>query len=446
MIIFMGLKIYNSLTNKMEEFKPINGNKVNMYVCGPTVYNYIHIGNARPVIFFDTFKRYLSFLGYDVCYASNITDVDDKIINKAIEEGVSEEEIATKFAEAYFENCKDLGSMKPDVIPYATKYIDQMIKFIKDLVDKGFAYQADGNVYFRVSKIKDYGILSNQIAEELNAGARIDVVDKKEDPRDFVLWKNTDKGIKWPSPFGEGRPGWHTECVVMNQDIFNTMLDVHGGGMDLKFPHHENEIAQSSAMFDHHLAKYWMHVGRLDMNGEKMSKSLGNVIRVNDITNHDDLMILRLLIITAPYRNNLNYSDDLFNQYKNEYLKITRAYKQAMLTLDVNNVISDKISDEDINVFKDEMNNDFNTPNVLTLIQKLVKEINASTRNKDYDVLAIKANTLKLIMSILGIELEYNKLSNEDKELYNKWNELKAQKNFEEADKLREVLTGKGIL
>ena len=446
MIIFMGLKIYNSLTNKMEEFKPINGNKVNMYVCGPTVYNYIHIGNARPVIFFDTFKRYLSFLGYDVCYASNITDVDDKIINKAIEEGVSEEEIATKFAKAYFENCKDLGSMKPDVIPYATKYIDQMIKFIKDLVDKGFAYQTDGNVYFRVSKIKDYGILSNQIAEELNAGARIDVVDKKEDPRDFVLWKNTDKGIKWPSPFGEGRPGWHTECVVMNQDIFNTMLDVHGGGMDLKFPHHENEIAQSCAMFDHHLAKYWMHVGRLDMNGEKMSKSLGNVIRVNDITNHDDLMILRLLIITAPYRNNLNYSDDLFNQYKNEYLKITRAYKQAMLTLDVNNVYSDKISDEDINVFKDEMNNDFNTPNVLTLIQKLVKEINASTRNKDYDTLAIKANTLKLIMSILGIELEYNKLSNEDKELYNKWNELKAQKNFEEADKLREVLTGKGIL
>lgn len=442
----MGLRIYNSLTNKIEEFKPLNEKKVNMYVCGPTVYNYIHIGNARPVIFFDTLKRYLTFSGYDVCYASNITDVDDKIINKAIEENTTEEAIATRYAEAYFNNCNDLGAMKPDVIPYATKYINQMIDFIKTLIDTGFAYQANGNVYFRVSKIKDYGVLSNQIAEELNAGARIDVADAKEDPRDFVLWKNTDKGIKWDSPFGAGRPGWHTECVVMNQDIFHNMLDIHGGGMDLKFPHHENEIAQSEACFNHHLSKYWMHVGRLDMNGEKMSKSLGNVVRVNDIKDHDDLMILRLLIITSPYRSNINYSDDLFNQYKNEYQKIVRAFKQASQLLDINDVSNDNVSDDDIEVFRQEMDNDFNTPNVLTLVQKLVKEINASIRTKDFNLVSIKTNTLKLILSILGLELKYDKLSKEDKELFNNWNKLKAEKNFDEADKLRAKLLERGLL
>lgn len=441
----MSLRIYNSLTNEIEDFKPLEDNKVNMYVCGPTVYNYIHIGNARPVIFFDTFKRYLQFLGYEVCYASNITDVDDKIINKAIEENTTEEEIATRYADAYFKNCADLGAMKPDVIPYATKYIDQMITFIDDLVKKGYAYQSNGNVYFRVSKIKDYGILSNQVAEELNAGARIDVVDTKEDPRDFVLWKNTDKGIKWDSPFGAGRPGWHTECVVMNQDIFHKELDVHGGGMDLKFPHHENEIAQSSAMYGHHLSKFWMHVGRLDMNGEKMSKSLGNVVRVNELSN-DELMVLRLLIITAPYRSNINYCDELVMQYKNEYEKITRAYKQARLALDVANLESQELCAEDIEVFKNEMDNDFNTPNVLTLIQKIVKDMNQAIRSKNYDQLLVKTNTLDKILEIFGIKLNYTKLSDEDRDLYNKWNAYKAEKNFEEADKLRNELTQRGIL
>lgn len=442
----MGLRIYNSLTNKIEDFKPLNDNKVNMYVCGPTVYNYIHIGNARPVIFFDTFKRYLQFLGYEVCYASNITDVDDKIINKAIEEGTTEEEIATRFANAYFKNCADLGAMMPDVIPYATKYIDQMIDFIKNLIDTGYAYESNGNVYFRVSKIKDYGVLSNQIAEELNAGARIDVVDVKEDPRDFVLWKNTDKGIKWDSPFGAGRPGWHTECVVMNQDIFHQELDVHGGGMDLKFPHHENEIAQSEASYGHHLSKFWMHVGRLDLDGIKMSKSLGNVIKVNDIKEHDDLMSLRLLIISAPYRQMINFNDALYVQFKGEYTKITRAFKQASVMLDLADFKSDKLSDEDIAVFKQEMDDDFNTPNVLTLVQKLVKDINQAIRSKDLDMVAVKTNTLKVIMGIFGIELAYTNMSSDDKSLYNKWNQLKAEKNFEEADKLRGLLAERGLI
>jgi len=441
----MGLRIYNSLTNKLEDFKPLNGNKVNMYVCGPTVYNYIHIGNARPVIFFDTLKRYLEFSGYEVSYASNITDVDDKIINKALEEGVSEKEVATRYADVYFTNVKDLGAKKPDYTPYATEYIQKMIDFISELKDNGYTYEVDGDVYFRVSKIDDYGVLSNQQAEFLDAGVRKSVDTKKEDPRDFVLWKKTDKGIKWDSPFGVGRPGWHTECVVMSHDIYHTMLDIHGGGMDLKFPHHENEIAQCNALYHNHLAKYWMHVGRLDMNGEKMSKSLGNVVRVVDLSK-EDLMILRLLIVTAPYRSNINYNDELLTQYKNEYQKITRAYKQAALKLDLASVEQKSCDNDYIEKFKEYMDNDFNTPNVLTLVQTIVKEINQLVRTADNDMLAIKTNTLKTIMNVLGVELNYNKLNEENKDLYNKWNALKKEKNFEEADKIRAILTERGIL
>ena len=441
----MGLRIYNSLTNKLEDFKPLDGNKVNMYVCGPTVYNYIHIGNARPVIFFDTLKKYLEFSGYDVKYASNITDVDDKIINKAAEEGVSEKEIATRYRDVYFTNVRDLGAKKPDYIPHATEYIEKMINFIKDLKEKGYTYEVDGDVYFRVSKISDYGILSNQVAEFLDAGVRKAVDIKKEDPRDFVLWKKTDKGIKWDSPFGTGRPGWHTECVVMSHDIFNTTLDIHGGGMDLKFPHHENEIAQSNALFHDHLAKYWMHVGRLDMNGEKMSKSLGNVVRVVDLSK-EDLMILRLLIVTAPYRSNINYNDELLTQYKNEYAKITRAYKAAALKLDLSKISNSSLDDNAIASFKEYMDNDLNTPNVLTLVQTLVKEINQLVRGNDLDALAVKTNTLKTIMDILGVEMPYKKLNSDDLDLYNKWDAFKKEKNFEEADKIRAVLIERGIL
>ena len=268
------LKIYNSLTNKIEEFKPIDGKNVNMYVCGPTVYDYIHIGNARPVIFYDMMARYLRFCGYNVTYASNITDVDDKIINKAIASNKTEKEIATIYENAYFEAVKKVGSNKPDLIPHATDYINEMINFIDELIKKGYAYESDGDVFFRVSKLADYGILSNQNRDELDSGARISVNEKKESPLDFALWKKTDVGIKWDSPFGAGRPGWHTECVVMNHNLFNDKLDIHGGGMDLKFPHHENEIAQSKALYNNNLANYWIHVGRLDLAGEKMSKSL----------------------------------------------------------------------------------------------------------------------------------------------------------------------------
>ncbi len=436
----MGLTIYNSLTNKMEEFVPQNGNKVNMYVCGPTVYNYIHIGNARPVIFYDMMRRYLKFIGYDVTYASNITDVDDKIIKKALEQKKTEKEIATFYENAYFDSVKEVGSSKPDLIPHATDYIQEMISFIQELIEKGYAYNVDGDVFFRVSKIDDYGCLSNQVTEDLESGARISVDSKKESPLDFALWKKTDEGIKWDSPFGAGRPGWHTECVVMNHKLFGTGLDIHGGGMDLKFPHHENEIAQFEALYKTHLAKYWIHVGRLDLAGEKMSKSLGNVIYVKDLESKKDGMILRSLILFSPYRSIISYSEDLKNQYVKEYDKWQRAYKQALYTLQYENKLTDKVSDSDIEKFKEYMNQDFNVQNVLTLVTDIVKEINTNLRSKNYEETAIKLNTFKTIFDVLGINLFVEEMNQEQLDAYSKWMEARNNKDFETADIYRNKL------
>ena len=442
----MGLMIYNSLTNKIEEFKPINGNKVNMYVCGPTVYNYIHIGNARPVIFYDMLKRYLKFIGYEVNYASNITDVDDKIINKAIQEGKTEKEVAKFFEDAYFDAVEKVGSKKPDLIPHATDYINEMIDFISKLVEAGYAYNVDGDVFFRVGKVADYGILSNQVQEDLESGARINVNDKKENPLDFALWKKTDEGIKWPSPFGEGRPGWHTECVLMNHKLFNDVLDIHGGGMDLKFPHHENEIAQSNALYHNHLAKYWIHVGRLDLAGAKMSKSLGNVIYVKDLDNKVDGMILRSLIVFSPYRSIIQYSEELLNQYKKEYEKWQRTYKMCLYELQYRGLLSDKIDEDDISKFKEYMNQDFNVQNVLTLITTIVKEMNTLLRSKDFDKLAVKLNTFITILDVLGINLFVDKLDEEKCNVYKLWNEARNNKDFEAADKYRNQLVEWNVL
>ena len=442
----MGLKIYNSLSNKVEEFIPNDSKTVNMYVCGPTVYNYIHIGNARPVIFYDMLRRYLEFLGYKVNYASNITDVDDKIINKAIDSNKTEAEVAKFFESAYWDSVTKVGSKKPDLIPHATAYIDEMISFINELIEKGYAYEIDGDVFFRVSKIEDYGCLSNQVTDDLESGARIQVDSKKESPLDFALWKKTDKGIKWESPFGAGRPGWHTECVVMNHKLFNTSLDIHGGGMDLKFPHHENEIAQFEALYKTHLAKYWIHVGRLDLDGEKMSKSLGNVIYVKDLNEKEDGMILRSLILFAPYRSIISYSEDLKNQYKKEYEKWQRAYKQALYTLQYLGLLADKVDEADINEFKNQMNDDFNVQNVLTLINTIIKSMNTTLRSKDYENLAIKTNTFKTIMDVLGINLFVEKMSDENLDNYKKWQEARDNKDFETADIYRNKLVEAGIL
>ena len=437
------MKIYNSLSDKKEDFITLKKNKVNMYVCGPTVYNYIHIGNARPVVFFDIVKRYLEYKGYEVTYASNITDVDDKIINRAIEEKVSEKEIVDKFAGQYFTDCANLGSKKPDITPYATDYLNQMISYIKNLEDNGYAYFNDGNVYFRISKIDDYGILSNQKKEDLIAGARIDVETNKESPLDFTLWKNTDVGIKWDSPWGKGRPGWHTECCVMIDDIFKGEIDIHGGGTDLKFPHHENEIAQANASGKNHLSKYWMHVGRLQIDNQKMSKSEGRTIWVKDLIKEYPYQAFRLFILSSHYRQPINYTDEIMNQYNKEWEKISKAYKQAYVSLSLSGNTNKELS-EDIKEFESYMDDDFNTPNVLMLISNILKKINTKIRSKED--FSADFNTLDIILNTLGTIPFKPVIDDEAKDIYNKWNEARINKDFENAYKYRNILVEKGIL
>ena len=437
------MKIYNSLTDKKEDFITINPKKVNMYVCGPTVYNYIHIGNARPVVFFDIVKRYLTYKGYDVTYASNITDVDDKIINRAISENTTEKEIVEKFSNQYFIDCANLGSKKPDVIPYATNYLGQMINYIKNLEDTGYAYYKDGNVYFRISKIDDYGILSNQRKEDLIAGARIDVENSKESPLDFTLWKNTDVGIKWDSPWGKGRPGWHTECCVMIDDIFKGEIDIHGGGTDLKFPHHENEIAQANASGKNHLSKYWMHVGRLQIDNQKMSKSEGRTIWVKDLIKEYPYQAFRLFILSSHYRQPINYTDEIMNQFNKEWAKISQAYKQAYVNLAMSNNTNKELS-EDIKEFENYMDDDFNTPNVLMLINNIIKKINVKIRAKED--FSPEFNSLDVILDSLGVVPAKPEINDEIKDVYNKWNIARTNKDFESADKYRNILVEKGIL
>lgn len=440
----MSLRIYNSLSNKIEDFVPLREGKVTMYVCGPTVYNKIHIGNARPVVFFDIVKRYLTYLGYEVTYASNITDVDDKIIDSAIKNNEDEIAYAHHFADVFLKNVKELGCELPDHVPYATNYMDQMISFIQSLIDNCYAYAVDGDVYFRVSKLEEYGALSKQKLENLDTGVRIDVDSKKENPGDFALWKKTEVGIKWDSPFGKGRPGWHTECVCMIEDIFRESIDIHGGGFDLRFPHHENEIAQYRAIHNEDLSKYFMHVGRLGINGEKMSKSLGNTVIVDELG--DKVLPYRLFISMQNYRHQVNFTDELFDSYIKDYDKIKRAYLQACFTLDINNSeVLDK-DQEIINQFIEHMNDDFNTPNVYTLILQLVKDINVLIRSKDYQTLAVKFNTLNEILDVFGITFQYKKLTQEDKEIYNLWQEARSNKDFEKADIYRQKLIERGVL
>ena len=440
----MSLRIYNSLTNEIEDFKPLEEGKVTMYVCGPTVYNKIHIGNARPVVFFDIVKRYLTYLGYEVTYASNITDVDDKIIASAIKNNQDEIMYAHHFADIFLKNVKELGCALPDHVPYATNYMSQMIDFIQKLIDEGYAYEVDGDVYFRVGKLDEYGALSKQKLDQLDTGVRIDVDTKKENPSDFSLWKKTGVGIKWDSPFGSGRPGWHTECVCMIEDIFKKPIDIHGGGFDLRFPHHENEIAQYRAVHHTDLSKYFMHVGRLGINGEKMSKSLGNTVVVDDLG--EKALPYRLFISMQNYRNQVNFTDELFESYVKDYEKIKRAYLQACFTLDLNNISNSEKDQSVINEFVEFMNDDFNTPNVYTLILQLVKDINVTIRSKEYNTLAVKFNTLFEILNVFGITFEYKKLTESDRDVYNLWQEARMNKDFEKADLYRNELVKRGIL
>lgn len=444
------MKLYNSLHNKIEEFKPIVEGKVSMYACGPTVYNYPHIGNARPIVIFDTLKKTFEASGYEVKYVSNFTDVDDKIINKAREEGVNEEIISERYIDAYNADRAALHANLPDATPRVTETMDAIIAFIKDLVDTGFAYEIDGDVYFRVNKVDAYGKLSGQKIEDLVVGARIDENDKKESPLDFTLWKQTDKGIKWDSPWGQGRPGWHTECVVMISNEFGgTPIDIHGGGMDLKFPHHENEMAQSCAHDHSGLANYWVHNGMVNIDGEKMSKSLGNVIWARDFIEKLGGNLVRWVLLSAHYRAPLNISEETIDTARKELDKVSNPLKQAYVKLSLVGASSKgEVMDEEFKPFIEAMQDDLNTENAFMSLFDTVKRFNQNLRQReiDVDVVANYIETIQKMLYVLGIEIAPIVLSDEDKHLYQKWNEAKANKDFDVADNYRQQLQEKGIL
>lgn len=438
------MKIYNSLTDKIEEFKPIKENEVTMYVCGPTVYNYVHIGNMRPVITFDMVYKYFKYLGYKVTYASNFTDINPKIITMAKEMGITEREVANKFIDAYLKDLESYNCSKIDKRPTVIEHLDDIFAFIERLIEKDYAYEKDGDVYFRVNKIKDYGILSNQNVLELEAGSRVDIDDKKEDPLDFALWRKTTEGEQFNSPWGKGIPGWHTECVVMINSIFGNKIDIHGGGVDLKFPHHENEIAQSMALNNNHLANYWMHNGHINVNGEKMSKSLGNFILAKDFIKMHDANIIKIALFKTHYRLPLNFTDELFNEANNIDNKIYNALKSAKLLLVLNNTYSIETNVKD-EKFEEYMNDDFNTPNVVTYLLELLKELNIEIRQKGENVLLLY-NKILMITSVLGLVYNLPEITKEDVENYNKWQEYRKEKDFENADIYRNKLIEKNII
>lgn len=437
------MRIYNSLTDKVEEFKPINEGKVTMYVCGPTVYNYVHIGNMRPVITFDMVYKYLKYLGYDVKYASNYTDINPKITKAAETLGMTEREVADKFIKAYEEDLKNYNCSNIDYRPRVINYLDDIFNFISKLIEKDYAYVADGDVYFRVSKIKDYGILSNQSIEELISGSRVDIDEKKENPLDFALWRKTTEGETFTSPWGEGIPGWHTECVVMINKLFGDKIDIHAGGVDLKFPHHENEIAQSIALNNNYIANYWMHNGHININNVKMSKSLNNFILAKDFIKEHSANVIKLAFLSTNYRQPLNLTDKVFDEALIIDNKIKTVLKSANNELNIKNIHN--IKEEKDSTFEEYMNDDFNTPNVITLLLSLVKDLNQEIRNKGNNILTL-TNKILTITNILGLSYSMPEFTEKQKETYNNWIKAREDKDFALADTLREELVKENIL
>ena len=445
----MEVKIYNSLTNKIEVLKPIHEKEISMYVCGPTVYNYVHIGNMRPVVVFDTFRKFLTYIGYNVKYVSNYTDVDDKIIKRAQELNKPESEITEFYIKAFEDDLHNINALKPNVTPRVTEYMPQIIAFIDKLVKTGYAYVIDGDVYFRVEKIKDYGRLSNTKIEDLLVGARIDENSKKESPLDFTLWKQTSVGINWDSPWSKGRPGWHTECVVMINSIFDGgYIDIHGGGFDLKFPHHENEIAQAKAYNNNSLANYWMHNGFININNEKMSKSLGNVVTAHDALSQYGGNNVRLLLISTHYRAPVNFSVELLQANNNDIVKMTNIMRQLAVKLQENDISLSSGKTLFIEPFLLALADDLNTSNALSEVHNIIKLANQALRKKDVDLSEISNlfSTLKDELYILGINIDYPILSSEDKELLKMYNMAKSNKDFAKSDELRAILVSKKIL
>ena len=453
------MKIYNTMTRKKEEFIPLEEGKVKMYVCGPTVYNFIHLGNARPFTVFDTLRRYFEYRGYEVTYIQNFTDVDDKIIKRSHEEGISPEEVAEKYIKEYFIDCDGLGIKRATVHPQVTDNIENIIVFVQDLIDKGYAYEAGGDVLFRTRKFEEYGKLSHQNIEELELGARIDVDDKKEDPLDFVLWKAKKEGEPgWQSPWGEGRPGWHIECSVMSNRYLGNTIDIHAGGQDLQFPHHENEIAQSECRNGHTFARYWMHNGYINVDGEKMSKSLGNLFTVRDISEKYDLGLVRFFLLATQYRNPVNFSDTVLEQAKAGLERLTNARDNAEFIL--GNLDDSGLRDEEKDLaagldkyrdrFIEAMDDDLNTADAISVIFELAKFMNTNISDqssKEFVQLNLDIfNELTGVLNIANKSVEEDdSLSQKVEDLIAKRAQAKKEKNFALADQIRDELAAMGI-
>jgi len=453
----MSIQIFNSLTRQKEPFVPLEEGKVKMYVCGPTVYNYIHIGNSRPVIVYDTVRRYFQYAGYDVKFVSNFTDVDDKIIKAANELGEEVFELTERFIAAYFDDITALGCKKADAHPRVTEHMDDIIEFIKVLIDKGYAYESQGDVYYRTRKFDGYGKLSHQSIDDLQVGARIEVGEKKEDPLDFALWKAAKPGeIFWASPWGDGRPGWHIECSVMAREHLGDTIDIHAGGQDLTFPHHENEIAQSEAHNDKTFANYWMHNGYINIDNEKMSKSLGNFVLVNDIRKQIDPQVLRFFMLSVHYRHPINFAQDLVESAKNGLERIRTAYANVQHRLTATaNLAEEKGSwltqiAEQKTLFEEAMNDDFNTANAVSVLFELARLANVYLQeaNTSEEVLRAFLNTMDAISEVLGIKLakEVELLDEEIEALLAERVEARKNRDFARSDEIRDHLLSLNII
>lgn len=448
------MKIYNTLTRKKEEFVPIHEGKVGIYSCGPTVYNYFHIGNARPFIIFDTLRRYLEYKGYEVTFVQNFTDIDDKMIKKANEEGITVAELADRYIKEYYKDAEGLGVRKATVAPLATHHINEMVDIIQKLIDKGLAYEVNGDVYYSVNKFKDYGKLSGQPLENLREGARVEPGSHKKDPMDFALWKAKKEGEpSWETPWGEGRPGWHIECSAMSMKYLGEEFDIHSGGVDLTFPHHENEIAQSEGATGKPFARYWMHNGHINVNNEKMSKSLNNFFTVRDISKEFDLQAVRLFMLSAHYRNPINFSKELIEQATAALGRL----KNARMMLDrVIETGEQKEADSEFvksldgyrKAFCDAMDDDLNTADAVGAIFELVREINTyfNTNNGIED--AKEALTVfEELTGVLGLETKSEDTTpKEVLELAQKRQEARESKDYQAADKIRDQLKDLGYV
>ena len=443
------MEIYSTLTRSKETFETMNDNRINLFVCGPTVYDDAHIGHGRTYISFDTIKRYWEYKGYTVFYIQNITDVDDKIIKRSKETGIPAGDIARKFEKRYIEDMNKLNVTGVNLFARATDHMGEIIDQIQRLIDKGFAYETEDGVYFGIDNFEEFGKLSNRNIEELESHREIAKTTKKN-PIDFALWKkreNVDEPV-WNSPWGEGRPGWHIECVVMINNNMGDMIDIHGGGMDLKFPHHENEAAQQECTHHNALANFWVHNAMINIDGQKMSKSLGNTLWAKDIVEKLGTNLTRWLMSSVHYRKELNFSEETVETARKELDKVLNPLRQVDIKSQLASVSFDGYDEESYRSFLDQLDDDLNTPNAYTVIFDTVKKINQGLRTKEPDwntVIGLRNSVVKML-SVLGIVVDRVVLDEEDKTLFTKWNEAKANKDWDGADQYRNALIAKGLM